>query len=48
MYQARVSLSGAESSVLIGQAGRAKIHTAPLSIARRLSRYLSHTFRFEW
>jgi putative peptide zinc metalloprotease protein len=48
MYQARVSLSGAESSVLIGQAGRAKIYTAPLSIARRLSRYLSHTFRFEW
>jgi len=48
MYQARVSLWGAESSVLIGQAGRAKIDTAPLSLARRLSRYLSHTFRFEW
>ena len=48
MYQARVSLTGAESSVLIGQAGRAKIYTAPLSLARRLSRYLSHTFRFEW
>lgn len=48
MYQARVSLSGAESSVLIGQAGRAKIYTAPMSMARRLARYLSHTFRFEW
>jgi putative peptide zinc metalloprotease protein len=48
MYQARVALAGAESSVLIGQAGRAKIYTAPLSLARRLSRYLSHTFRFEW
>jgi putative peptide zinc metalloprotease protein len=48
MYQARVSLIGAESLVLIGQAGQAKIDTAPMSLARRLSRYLSHTFRFEW
>ena len=48
MYQARVALSTAESSVLIGQAGRAKIYTSPLSLATRLSRYLSHTFQFEW
>jgi len=48
MYQARVSLTGTDSSILIGQAGRAKVQTAPLSLARRLSRYLSHTFRFEW
>ena len=48
MYQARVSLAGSDSSILIGQAGRAKIYTAPLSFAKRLSRYLSHTFRFEW
>ncbi len=48
MYQARVSLPQAESSILIGQAGRAKIYAAPMSLATRFSRYLSHTFRFEW
>jgi putative peptide zinc metalloprotease protein len=48
MYQARVSLANTDSSILIGQAGRAKIYTAPMSLAKRLSRYLSHTFRFEW
>jgi putative peptide zinc metalloprotease protein len=48
MYQARVALAGGCSSILLGQAGRAKIHTAPMSLARRLLRYLSHTFRFEW
>jgi len=47
VYQARVALEPAEMPLVIGEAGRAKVHAAPLSLARRLSRYLSHTFRFE-
>ncbi len=47
VYQARVSLESSAMPLLIGEAGRAKVHAAPLSLARRLSRYLSHTFRFE-
>jgi putative peptide zinc metalloprotease protein len=48
VYQARVSLEGGTMPILIGQAGRARISAVPLSAARRLFRYLSHTFRFEW
>jgi putative peptide zinc metalloprotease protein len=48
VYQARVSLDGPHHKLLIGQAGQAKVHAGSLSIARRLSRYLSRTFRFEW
>jgi hypothetical protein len=47
VYQARVSLEPADMPLVIGESGRAKVHAAPLSLARRLSRYLSHTFRFE-
>lgn len=47
VYQARVRLEPAETPLLIGEAGRAKVHAAPMSLARRLSRYVSHTFRFE-
>ncbi len=47
VYQARVTLEPAETPLVIGAAGRAKVHAPPLSLARRLARYLSHTFRFE-
>ncbi|MGE5194045.1 MAG: HlyD family efflux transporter periplasmic adaptor subunit, partial [Deltaproteobacteria bacterium] len=47
VYQARVALQPADTPLLIGEAGRAKVRVPPLSLARRLSRYLSHTFRFE-
>jgi putative peptide zinc metalloprotease protein len=46
-YQARVALDKEDTAILIGQAGQAKISTAPMSLARRIGRYLSHTFRFE-
>jgi putative peptide zinc metalloprotease protein len=47
VYQARVTLHPADTPLLIGEAGRAKVHAAPHPLARRLARYLSHTFRFE-
>jgi putative peptide zinc metalloprotease protein len=46
-YQARVALDKTDAALLIGEAGQAKIDAAPLSLARRMARYLSHTFRFE-
>ncbi len=46
-YQARVSLDDHEQHLLIGAPGRAKIHVAPQTLAQRLYRYLSRTFRFE-
>ncbi len=47
VYQARVELQPSDAPLLIGEAGRGKVHAAPLSLARRLARFLSHTFRFE-
>jgi putative peptide zinc metalloprotease protein len=47
VYQARVALEPTDTPLVIGASGRAKIHAPPLSLARRFSRYLSHTFRFE-
>src|SRR5262249_43519124 len=41
VYQARVSLEPAETPLLIGEAGRAKVYATPLSLVRRLSRYLN-------
>jgi hypothetical protein len=47
VYQGRIALAPADSPLLIGQAGQAKVFAGSLSLARRLSRYLSRTFRFE-
>jgi len=47
VYQARVELEQADTPLVIGEAGSAKVYTAPLSLARRISRYFSRTFRFE-
>jgi putative peptide zinc metalloprotease protein len=46
-YQARVALQTADAPLLIGEAGSAKVYAAPLSLARRIARYFSRTFRFE-
>ncbi|MBI3861270.1 MAG: HlyD family efflux transporter periplasmic adaptor subunit [Planctomycetia bacterium] len=46
-YQARVALDQGDADLLIGSAGQARVAAAPQSLARRLARYLSHTFRFE-
>ncbi len=44
-YQARVVLDpGQHPSVLAGAPGHAKIEVAPLSLARRLIRYVQQTF----
>src|SRR5262249_23885120 len=47
IYQARVALQSTDIPLVIGEAGSAKVYAAPLSLARRISRYLSRTFRFE-
>jgi hypothetical protein len=47
VYQARVALPQADIPLVIGEAGSAKVYTAQLSLARRISRYFSRTFRFE-
>jgi putative peptide zinc metalloprotease protein len=46
-YQARVELDGHDYSLLNGTTGTAKIEAAPQSLAARLSRYLSRTFRLD-
>ena len=46
-YQVRVRLEGGIGSRVIGMQGRAKIETPQQSLARRLYRYLSRTFRFK-
>ncbi len=46
-YQARVELDPHEATLLNGTTGTAKIETVPQSLASRLSRYLSRTFRLE-
>ena len=45
-YQAKVSLAPHDAALLPGATGRARIDVAPLSLGRRLVRYLSSTFRF--
>ena len=45
-YQANVSLAPDDAALLPGGTGRARIDVAPLSLGRRLVRYLSSTFRF--
>jgi putative peptide zinc metalloprotease protein len=47
VYQGRVALVTSDSPLLIGQTGQAKVFAGSLSLGRRLSRYLSRTFRFE-
>jgi putative peptide zinc metalloprotease protein len=47
VYQGRVALAPADSRLLIGQTGQAKVFAGSLSLGRRLSRYVSRTFRFE-
>ncbi len=46
-YQARALLPNNENMLRIGLRGKAKIHTAPQTIANRLWRFLSQTFSFE-
>jgi putative peptide zinc metalloprotease protein len=46
-YQARVELDPHDAMLLNGTTGTAKIETVPQSLAARLSRYLSRTFRLE-
>lgn len=46
-YQARVELDPHEAMLLGGTTGTAKIESAPQSLAARLSRYLSRTFRLD-
>jgi putative peptide zinc metalloprotease protein len=47
VYQARVALQPSDIPLIIGEPGSAKVHAASMSLARRISRYLSSTFRFE-
>ncbi len=46
-YQARVRLDPHNARLSAGSTGSAKIKTAPQSLAARLSRYLSRTFRMD-
>jgi hypothetical protein len=46
-YQALVPLDDSEGLIRLGLRGQAKIHTRPETLATRLGRYLSRTFRFE-
>jgi putative peptide zinc metalloprotease protein len=46
VYQARVEFDQPTPPLLSGAPGRAKIHAAPMSLGRRLARYLERTFRF--
>jgi putative peptide zinc metalloprotease protein len=45
-YEARVPISDNEGVLQIGLRGRAKIHTAPLSLGARLWRLIMNTFNF--
>ncbi|MEQ8791747.1 MAG: HlyD family efflux transporter periplasmic adaptor subunit [Pirellulaceae bacterium] len=47
-YLARVRLDGHEHPLRIRTTGEAKVLVEPASLAWRLWRYLSRTFRFEW
>ena len=45
-YQALVPINDDEGVMLVGLRGRAKIHTAPLSLGARLWRLIMNTFNF--
>ncbi len=45
-YQAIVPITDDEGVMLVGLRGRAKIHTAPLSLGARLWRFIMNTFHF--
>ena len=45
-YQALVPITDEEGVMLVGLRGRAKIHTAPLSLGARLWRLIMNTFHF--
>ncbi len=45
-YQALVPITDDEGAMLVGLRGRAKIHTAPLSLGSRLWRFIMNTFHF--
>jgi len=45
-YQALVPITDEEGVMLVGLRGRAKIHTAPLSLGDRLWRLIANTFNF--
>ena len=45
-YQAIVPINDDEGVLLVGLRGRAKIHTAPLSLGARLWRLIMNTFNF--
>lgn len=47
-YHARIVLDSPPVDARLGGLGRARIQTEPVSLGRRLQRYLSHTFRFRW
>ena len=44
-YQANVAIDDHTNKLLPGAVGRAKIHASPMSLGRRIMRYLSSTFR---
>ncbi len=46
-YQVHVALDDHPHALLIGAAGEARIESHPQTLAARLMRYLSRTFRFE-
>ncbi len=46
-YEAYAPLDNPDDILQIGMLGRAKVHTRPLSLGQRLSRFISHTFRFK-
>jgi hypothetical protein len=45
-YQAVVPLTDDEGVMVVGLRGRAKIHTAPLSLGARFWRLIMNTFNF--
>ena len=45
-FQAIVPITDEEGVMLVGLRGRAKIHTAPLSLGARLWRLIMNTFNF--
>jgi len=46
-YQVNVAMNDHPYKLLPGAAGKARIHTASMSLARRILRYLSSTFRLQ-
>ena len=48
IYQVRIALDSPSAPLLIGAAGTASIHVAGRSLAARLARFVSSTFRVDW